>query len=118
MDKRLHLAHWLRPGLLTLLGLIPLMIWLALLYQRGGIQAVTEVLLTNSVGRFSGSFVEAGHFEPFYYYLAKLPEAFCPGTFWCIWGCGISAKNLMPTVTCCSLPCGYCPVRHADVGVE
>jgi 4-amino-4-deoxy-L-arabinose transferase-like glycosyltransferase len=78
MDKRLHLAHWLRPGLLTLLGLLPLMIWLALLYQRGGIQAVTELLLTNSVGRFSGSFVEAGHYEPFYYYLAKLPEAFLP----------------------------------------
>jgi len=34
--------------------------------------------LTNSVGRFSGSFVEAGHYEPFYYYLAKLPEAFLP----------------------------------------
>ncbi len=78
MDKRLHLSHWLRPGLLTLLGLLPLMFWLALLYQRGGTQALTEVLLTNSVGRFSGSFVEAGHYEPFYYYLAKLPEAFLP----------------------------------------
>ncbi|AWY42672.1 phospholipid carrier-dependent glycosyltransferase [Pseudomonas putida] len=78
MERRLKLAHWLRPGLLTLLGLVPLMIWLALLYQRGGLQAVTEVLLTNSVGRFSGSFVEAGHYEPFYYYLAKLPQAFLP----------------------------------------
>lgn len=78
MDKRLHLSHWLRPGLLTLLGLLPLMFWLALLYQRDGTQALTEVLLTNSVGRFSGSFVEAGHYEPFYYYLAKLPEAFLP----------------------------------------
>lgn len=78
MERRVKLAHWLRPGLLTLLGLVPLMIWLALLYQRGGLQAVTEVLLTNSVGRFSGSFVEAGHYEPFYYYLAKLPQAFLP----------------------------------------
>jgi len=41
-------------------------------------QAVGEVLWTNSVGRFSGSFVEAGHYEPFYYYIAKLPEAFLP----------------------------------------
>ncbi|WP_085633607.1 glycosyltransferase family 39 protein [Pseudomonas sp. R16(2017)] len=78
MDRRLKLGAWLRPGLLTALGLVPLLIWLALLYQRGGAQAVGEVLLTNSVGRFSGSFVEAGHYEPFYYYLAKLPEAFLP----------------------------------------
>ncbi|UVM28203.1 glycosyltransferase family 39 protein [Pseudomonas sp. B21-021] len=78
MDKRFKLTEWLRPGLLTALGLIPLMIWLAVLYQHGGAQAVREVLLTNSVGRFSGSFVEAGHYEPFYYYLAKLPQAFLP----------------------------------------
>ncbi|QIA01472.1 ArnT family glycosyltransferase [Pseudomonas fluorescens] len=78
MDRRFKLTDWLRPGLLTLFGLIPLMIWLAVLYQRGGVQAVSEVLLTNSVGRFSGSFVEAGHYEPFYYYLAKLPQAFLP----------------------------------------
>ena len=64
--------------MLTLLGLIPLFIWLCVLYQRGGMQAVSELLWTNSVGRFSGSFVEAGHYEPFYYYLRKLPEAFLP----------------------------------------
>jgi len=78
IDKRLKVGTWLRPGLLTAVGLIPLLIWLAVLYQRGGSHAVAEVLLTNSVGRFSGSFVEAGHYEPFYYYLAKLPEAFLP----------------------------------------
>ncbi|MGE1177493.1 ArnT family glycosyltransferase [Pseudomonas sp. BW7P1] len=78
MDKRFKLTDWLRPGLLTVVGLIPLLIWLVVLYQHGGAQAVREVLLTNSVGRFSGSFVEAGHYEPFYYYIAKLPEAFLP----------------------------------------
>ncbi|PIB52000.1 dolichyl-phosphate-mannose-protein mannosyltransferase [Pseudomonas sp. 2588-5] len=78
MDKRLHLGDWLKPALFTVLALVPLIIWLGFLYQRGGMQAVTEVLLTNSVGRFSGSFVEAGHYEPFYYYIAKLPEAFLP----------------------------------------
>ncbi len=78
MDKRLKVGDWLRPGLLTVIGLIPLLIWLAVLYQHSGVQALKEVLLTNSVGRFSGSFVEAGHYEPFYYYLAKLPEAFLP----------------------------------------
>lgn len=78
IDKRLTLGHWLRPALLTLLGLVPLAIWLVALYQRGGMQALGEVLLTNSIGRFDGSFVEAGHYEPFYYYLAKLPQAFLP----------------------------------------
>jgi 4-amino-4-deoxy-L-arabinose transferase-like glycosyltransferase len=78
MDKRLRISDWLKPALFTLLALIPLMIWLGFLFQRGGMQAVGEVLWTNSVGRFSGSFVEAGHYEPIYYYIAKLPEAFLP----------------------------------------
>ena len=78
MDKRLRIGDWLRPALFTLLALVPLLIWLGFLFQRGGMQAVGEVLWTNSVGRFSGSFVEAGHYEPFYYYIAKLPEAFLP----------------------------------------
>lgn len=78
IDRGLKIADWLRPGVLTAVGLIPLLIWLVVLYQHGGAQAVREVLLTNSVGRFSGSFVEAGHYEPFYYYLAKLPQAFLP----------------------------------------
>jgi len=78
MDKRFKLGDWIKPGLFTLLALVPLVIWLGFLYQRDGLQAVREVLLTNSVGRFSGSFVEAGHYEPFYYYIVKLPEAFLP----------------------------------------
>ncbi|PRA22523.1 ArnT family glycosyltransferase [Pseudomonas poae] len=78
MDRRLRIGDWFKPGLFTLLALVPLMIWLGFLFQRGGMQAVGEVLWTNSVGRFSGSFVEAGHYEPFYYYIAKLPQAFLP----------------------------------------
>ncbi|WP_313600294.1 ArnT family glycosyltransferase [Pseudomonas sp.] len=78
LDKRLRLGDWLKPAAFTLLALIPLLIWLMFLFQRGGLQAVGEVLWTNSVGRFSGEFVEAGHYEPFYYYLLKLPEAFLP----------------------------------------
>lgn len=78
MDKRLQLGDWLKPALFTLLALVPLLIWLGFLFQRGGMQSVAEVLWTNSVGRFSGSFVEAGHYEPIYYYIAKLPEAFLP----------------------------------------
>lgn len=78
LEKRLQLGRWLRPGLFTLLGLVPLLIWLSLLYQRAGPQAMAEVLLTNSVGRFGGSFVEAGHYESFWYYILKLPQAFLP----------------------------------------
>ncbi|WP_064616105.1 ArnT family glycosyltransferase [Pseudomonas sp. GR 6-02] len=95
MDKCLKPSDWLRPGLLTLLGLVPLMIWLAVLYQRDGAHAVGEVLLTNSVGRFSGSFVEAGHYEPFYYYLAKLPEAFAPWNILVYLGLWHFRKSLM-----------------------
>ncbi|MGL6241869.1 ArnT family glycosyltransferase [Pseudomonas sp.] len=95
MDKRLNISDWLRPGLLTLAGLIPLTIWLAVLYQRGGAQALGEVLLTNSVGRFSGSFVEAGHYEPFYYYLAKLPQAFLPWNILVYLGLWHFRKSLM-----------------------
>ncbi|WLH67770.1 glycosyltransferase family 39 protein [Pseudomonas sp. FP2309] len=78
MDKRVRIGDWIKPAVFTLLALVPLLIWLGFLYQRGGLQAVAEVLWTNSVGRFSGSFVEAGHYEPLYYYIAKLPEAFLP----------------------------------------
>ncbi|WP_397451856.1 ArnT family glycosyltransferase [Pseudomonas sp. NA-150] len=78
IDRRFYFGNWWRPGLLTLVGLIPLTVWLSLLYQRAGLEAVGEVLWANSVGRFSGSFTDAGHYEPFYYYLLKLPQAFLP----------------------------------------
>ncbi|MFW0758300.1 ArnT family glycosyltransferase [Pseudomonas sp. H11T01] len=95
IEKRLKLSDWLRPGLLTLLGLIPLAIWLCLLYQQGGLQALGEVLWTNSIGRFGGSFEEAGHYEPFYYYLAKLPEAFLPWNILVYLGLWHFRKSLM-----------------------
>lgn len=76
--RRLEIAAWVRPALWTVLGLVPLLIWLMFLYRDGGVTALQEILWTNSVGRFSGSFSEAGHFEPFYYYLIRLPQAFLP----------------------------------------
>lgn len=78
LEKRLQVGRWLRPGLLALAGLVPLLLWLAALYHRVGPQAVADVLWTNSVGRFDGSFTEAGHYESFWYYILKLPEAFLP----------------------------------------
>ena len=107
MDKRLRLGDWLKPALFTLLALVPLLIWLGFLFQRGGMQAVGEVLWTNSVGRFSGSFVEAGHYEPFYYYLAKLPEAFLPWNILVYLACGTSAKAWCATATGCFSVCGW-----------
>lgn len=77
-SKRIVLAHWLRPAMFTVLALVPLLVWLCFLYGQGGTQSLKDVLWTNSVGRFSGSFEEAGHYEPFHYYLTKLPEAFLP----------------------------------------
>jgi 4-amino-4-deoxy-L-arabinose transferase-like glycosyltransferase len=78
VQKRVKVSDWLWPAGLTLLGLVPLLIWLGFLYQQGGLSALADVLWANSVGRFSGSFRAAGHFEPFYYYLVKIPEAFLP----------------------------------------
>jgi 4-amino-4-deoxy-L-arabinose transferase-like glycosyltransferase len=78
LERRLVLSHWLHPLLFTLLALLPLLAWLWFLFGQGGVDALKAVLWTNSVGRFSGSFQDAGHYEPFYYYLSKLPEAFLP----------------------------------------
>jgi len=78
IEKRFVFSAWLRPAVASLLGLIPLLIWLGLLYQRNGGNAITEVLWANSVGRFGGEFENNGHFEPYYYYLTKLPEVFLP----------------------------------------
>lgn len=77
-ERRLVLRHWFYPLLFTLLALVPLAVWLCLLYGQGGIESLKAVLWTNSVGRFDGSFSDAGHYEPFYYYLSKLPQAFLP----------------------------------------
>ncbi len=77
-QRRLEVLAWLRPLLWTLAALVPLLVWLLFLYRDGGSAALREILWTNSVGRFDGSFSEAGHFEPFYYYLARLPQAFLP----------------------------------------
>ncbi|MFV3369493.1 ArnT family glycosyltransferase [Pseudomonas sp. NY15435] len=76
--RRLEIPAWLRPLLWTMPGLLPLLIWLLFLYRDGGSAALEEILWTNSIGRFNGSFSEAGHFEPFYYYLVRLPQAFLP----------------------------------------
>lgn len=77
-DKRLVIFNWLAPASFALLGLIPILAWLWLLFDSQGIGAVKEIVWTNSVGRFEGSYTGGAHAEPFYFYLKKLPETFQP----------------------------------------
>ncbi|WP_122260455.1 ArnT family glycosyltransferase [Pseudomonas savastanoi] len=94
-NKRIAIAHWLRPAMFTLVALTPLLVWLCFLYGQGGTQSLKDVLWTNSVGRFSGSFEEAGHYEPAYYYLTKLLEAFLPWNILVYLGLWHFRKQLM-----------------------
>jgi len=77
-DKRLVILNWLNPVIFTLLGLLPILGWLWALFDAQGIESVKEIVWTNSVGRFEGSYTSGAHAEPFYYYLKKLPETFQP----------------------------------------
>ncbi|MDB5982423.1 MAG: dolichyl-phosphate-mannose-protein mannosyltransferase [Pseudomonas sp.] len=95
LDKRLVVSDWLWPAGMTLIGLLPLGIWLGFLYQSGGLAALAEVLWANSVGRFSGGFQDAGHFEPFYYYLGKLPQSFLPWNLLVYFGLWHFRKQLL-----------------------
>lgn len=106
IEKRFVFADWVWPAAVTLVALLPLAVWLGFLYQSGGSSAIKEVLWANSVGRFSGGFSEAGHFEPFYYYLANCRSRFCRGIFWCMSAFGTSAKRCAPVRTCFSSVCG------------
>lgn len=95
LDIRQGVADWLWPAGMTIIGLLPLGIWLGFLYQSGGLSALNEVLWANSVGRFSGGFQDAGHFEPFYYYLLKLPQSFLPWNLLVYLGVWHFRKQLM-----------------------
>ncbi|MCL2635301.1 MAG: glycosyltransferase family 39 protein [Betaproteobacteria bacterium] len=78
LERRFSLRAWLLPGAFALLGLIPFVLWLFALHDRAGSDAVREILLSNSIDRFAGSYQRGSHAEPFYYYLLKLPETFAP----------------------------------------
>jgi len=103
--RRLRWGDWLRPALATLPGLIPVGLWLFFLYQRGGLDAVAEILLANSVGRFAGDFDNGGHFEPVYYYLVKLPEIFQPWTVPALLGLWAGLKKASADRTALFLAC-------------
>ncbi len=73
-----RVGDWLRPLLFAVIGILPLALWLFVLYRQQGIGDVNTLLWANSFERFSGSYTHGAHSEPFYYYLQKLPETFAP----------------------------------------
>src|ERR1035437_4849584 len=75
-DKRFVISNWINPAVHALLGLLPILVWLWLLFGAQGMDAVKEVLWSNSVGRFQGNYSAGAHAEPFHYYLKLLPETF------------------------------------------
>ncbi|HET8707028.1 MAG TPA: glycosyltransferase family 39 protein [Pseudomonadales bacterium] len=78
LDKRFVFSQWLYAAIFALIGLLPLLSWLAVLYSSQGADSVKEVMWTNSVGRFQGEYAYGAHAEPFYFYLRKLPETYQP----------------------------------------
>lgn len=76
--KKFTLSSWGYLFAGAALAIVPIGLWLWLLYCSHGYNAVYTVVWTNNFGRFMGSHAE--HVEPFYYYLKKLPEQLQPWT--------------------------------------
>jgi len=80
VNKRFAIADWIKPAGFALLGLLPILLWLLLLFNAQGADAVKEIVWANSVGRFSGDYSQGAHAEPFYYYLKYIPSTYQPWT--------------------------------------
>lgn len=78
IKHRADLRDWLRPCAYGALALFPFALWLIALFHANGINAISEILIANSLGRFQGDYSQGAHAEPFYYYLKVLPETFQP----------------------------------------
>ncbi len=79
VEKDFSWRRWL--ALLTgpILCCVPATVWIWLLYNDIGGEAVYTAVWVNNFGRFTGGHPE--HVEPFYYYLVKFPAQFIPWTF-------------------------------------
>jgi hypothetical protein len=86
----------LRPWFLLLLGLvlciIPITLWIWLLYGQLGGETVYKAVLANNVGRFTGSYSQ--HVEPFYYYLLKFPLQFFPWVLFVPMACAFHVREI------------------------
>jgi len=76
VKKDFSFKHWLMLVIGIALSCIPYSIWLLLLYNNLGKDAVYETFWTNNFGRFTGGYAQ--HICPFYYYLKKFPGQFLP----------------------------------------
>ena len=75
-ERRFSFAAYCRLAGAVLLGLLPYLFYLRLLYLENGMSAVETVFLVNNFGRFSGS--QSDHSSPWWGYLVRLPELFPP----------------------------------------
>lgn len=78
IDKKARPLPIALYGLAVIIGLIPLSIWLWLLYQQNDWDAFYEITWVNSVGRFMGEYQNGGHVQAWYYYLVRIPTFFQP----------------------------------------
>ena len=78
VDRRFRFKPLFVLGVATLVGLIPLCLWLLALYHQAGWQAFYEVVWVNSVDRFKGTYQLGGHVEHWYYYIVRIPTLFQP----------------------------------------
>jgi 4-amino-4-deoxy-L-arabinose transferase-like glycosyltransferase len=79
-DKRILFRKWIITAVVASVGLVPICIWLTLLYRHYGWDYFYELTWVNSVGRFVGDYTWGGHDKPFYFYLLYLPGTFQPWT--------------------------------------
>ena len=76
LEKNFSFRTWGFLSLATALCLIPAVIWIWLLYNNLGWDAVYEVAWTNNFGRFTGG--HHSHINPFYYYIINFLLQFLP----------------------------------------
>jgi hypothetical protein len=78
VKKDFSLKHWLALVIGVALSCIPYSIWIWMLYNDLGKEAVYVTFWVNNFGRFTGGYPQ--HVGPFYYYLEKFPGEFLPWT--------------------------------------
>lgn len=78
VQKKFHIARYLLVAAANILALALVVIWVYALYVNTNhdLAAVKTFVITNNIGRFSGS--QGDHVEGFWYYFAKLPSLFWP----------------------------------------
>lgn len=84
LTRRWDLVRQLLRPLPLLTFLLPMLLWVYLLYREGGIYYLHEHFINNTIGRFqhinltlNGSpikFTDVGNKSPWYFYLKRLPE--------------------------------------------